>query len=67
VERGFRFLKDRSFRVAEIYLKRPSRIQALAMVMELSPRNLGGMKSGSCLQFSRICQNLLSRLEVSSL
>ena len=26
VERGFRFLKDPSFRVAEIYLKKPSRI-----------------------------------------
>ncbi|MFY9449069.1 MAG: IS1634 family transposase [Candidatus Methanoculleus thermohydrogenotrophicum] len=35
VERGFRFLKDRSFRVAEVYLKKPSRIQALAMVMVL--------------------------------
>ncbi|MDN7025659.1 IS1634 family transposase [Methanoculleus sp. FWC-SCC1] len=33
VERGFRFLKDPSFRVAEIYLKKPSRIQALAMIM----------------------------------
>lgn len=33
VERGFRFLKDKSFRVAEIYLKKPSRIQALAMIM----------------------------------
>lgn len=35
VERGFRFLKDPSFRVAEIYLKKPSRIQALAMIMVL--------------------------------
>ncbi len=35
VERGFRFLKDRSFRVSEVYLKKPSRIQALAMVMVL--------------------------------
>jgi len=33
VERGFRFLKDPSFRVAEIYLKKPARIQALAMIM----------------------------------
>jgi len=33
VERGFRFLKDRSFRVSEVYLKKPSRIQALAMVL----------------------------------
>ena len=24
VERGFRFLKDKSFRVAEVYLKKPS-------------------------------------------
>ena len=35
VERGFRFLKDPSFRVSEIYLKKPSRIQALAMIMVL--------------------------------
>lgn len=35
VERGFRFLKDSSFRVAEIFLKKPSRIQALAMIMVL--------------------------------
>ena len=35
VERGFRFLKDPSFRVSEIYLKKTSRIQALAMVMVL--------------------------------
>jgi len=35
VERGFRFLKDKSFRVAEIFLKKTSRIQALAMVMVL--------------------------------
>ncbi|WP_243668665.1 IS1634 family transposase [Methanoculleus chikugoensis] len=36
VERGgFRFLKDPSFRVAEIFLKKPSRIQALAMIMVL--------------------------------
>ena len=35
VERGFRFLKDASFRVVEIYLKEPSRIQALAMIMML--------------------------------
>jgi transposase len=35
VERGFRFLKDTSFRVAEIFLKKTSRIQALAMVMVL--------------------------------
>ena len=35
VERGFRFLKDKSFRVAEVFLKKTSRIQALAMVMVL--------------------------------
>lgn len=35
VERGFRFLKDKSFRVSEIYLKKKSRIQALAMIMVL--------------------------------
>ena len=32
-ERGFRFLKDKSFRVAEIFLKAVSRIQALVMVL----------------------------------
>jgi len=35
VERGFRFLKDKSFRVAEIFLKKTPRIQALAMAMVL--------------------------------
>ena len=35
VERGFRFLKDKSFRVSEVYLKKESRIEALAMVMVL--------------------------------
>jgi len=35
VERGFRFLKDRSFRVAEVFLKKTWRIQALAMVKML--------------------------------
>nr|WP_268878250.1 IS1634 family transposase [Methanofollis fontis] len=35
VERGFRFLKDKSFRVAEVFLKKTSRIQALAMIMVL--------------------------------
>lgn len=35
VERGFRFLKDKSFRVAEIFLKKNARIQALAMIMVL--------------------------------
>ena len=35
IERGFRFLKDKSFKVAEIFLKKNSRIQALAMIMVL--------------------------------
>lgn len=35
VERGFRFLKDKSFRVSEVYLKKEARIEALAMVMVL--------------------------------
>jgi len=35
VERGFRFLKDKSFRAAEVFLKKNSRIQALAMIMVL--------------------------------
>ena len=36
VEKGFRFLKDKSFRVAEVYLKSEKRIEALCMVMVLS-------------------------------
>ena len=36
VEKGFRFLKDKSFRVAEVYLKKEERIEALSMVMVLS-------------------------------
>ncbi len=36
VERGFRFLKDNSFRVSDVYLKKTSRIQALAMIMVLT-------------------------------
>lgn len=35
VERGFRFLKDKSFRVAEVFLKNESRIEALSMIMVL--------------------------------
>ena len=35
VERGFRFLKDPTFRIDDIYLKKTSRIQALAMIMVL--------------------------------
>jgi len=36
VERGFRFLKANSFRVSEIFLKKNTRIEALAMIMTLS-------------------------------
>ena len=36
VERGFRFLKDNSFRVSVVFLKKPTRIEALAMIMTLS-------------------------------
>jgi len=36
VERGFRFLKDKSFRVSEVYLKKPERIEALSMIMVLT-------------------------------
>jgi len=36
VERMFRFLKDRSFRISEVYLKMPERIEALSMVMVLT-------------------------------
>ena len=36
IERGFRFLKDKSFHVSEVYLKKESRIEALAMIMVLS-------------------------------
>jgi len=36
VERGFRFLKDNSFRVSEIFLKKNTRIEALAMIITLS-------------------------------
>jgi len=36
VERGFRFLKDKSFRVAEVYLKKKERIEALMVVMVIA-------------------------------
>jgi transposase len=36
VEKGFRFLKDKSFRVAEVYLKKEERIDALSMIMVLA-------------------------------
>jgi len=36
VERGFRFLKDPLFFVSSLFLKKPSRIQGLLMVMTLS-------------------------------
>jgi transposase len=35
VEQGFRFMKDKSFRVAEVYIKKPERIEALSMIMVL--------------------------------
>ncbi len=35
VERGFRFLKNKSFLVSEVFLKKPSRIEALAFIMVL--------------------------------
>jgi len=35
IERGFRFLKDKSFHVSEVYLKKESRIEALSMIMVL--------------------------------
>ncbi len=36
VERGFRFLKDPLFFVSSLFLKKPSRIQGLLMIMTLS-------------------------------
>ena len=36
VEHGFRFLKDKCFHVAEIYLKKEERIESLAMIMVLA-------------------------------
>lgn len=36
VERGFRFLKDKSFHVSEVYVKKEERIEALCMIMVLS-------------------------------
>ena len=36
VEKGFRFIKDKSFRVSEVYLKKPQRIEALSIVMVLT-------------------------------
>ena len=36
MERGFRFLKDSTFRVSQILLKKTERIQALLMVMVLT-------------------------------
>ena len=35
-ERGFRFLKDDSFLISDVYLKKPERIQALLLIMCLS-------------------------------
>ena len=36
VEKGFRFIKDKSFRVSEVYFKKPQRIEALSMIMVLT-------------------------------
>jgi transposase len=36
VEKGFRFIKDKSFRVSEVYLKKPQRIEALSIIMVLT-------------------------------
>jgi transposase len=36
VERGFRFLKDKKFHIAQVYLKKEERIQSLAMIMVLT-------------------------------
>jgi len=36
VERGFRFLKDPLFFTSSIFLKKPSRVQALALIMALT-------------------------------
>jgi transposase len=36
VERGFRFLKDKRFHIAQVYLKKEERIQSLAMIMVLT-------------------------------
>jgi transposase len=35
VERGFRFLKDKSFMVSDVFLKKETRIEALTMIMVL--------------------------------
>lgn len=35
-EGGFKFIKDNTFEVAAVFLKKPSRIQALMMIMSLS-------------------------------
>ena len=36
VKHGFHFLKDKSFHVAEIFLKKEERIQSLSMIMVLN-------------------------------
>jgi len=36
VERGFRFLKDNAFFVSSLYVEKPSRIEALIMIMTLA-------------------------------
>jgi transposase len=35
VEHGFKFIKDKSFHVSEVYLKKPHRIESLSMIMVL--------------------------------
>ena len=35
VEKGFRFLKDKTFSVSNVYLKKKTRIEALMMIMVL--------------------------------
>ena len=36
IERGFRFIKDKSFLVSDLYVKKTSRIHALVFIMALS-------------------------------
>ena len=36
VEKGFKFIKDKTFRVSDVYLKKPQRIEALSMIMVLT-------------------------------
>ena len=36
VERGFRFLKDPLFFVSSVFVKKPQRVEALALIMSLT-------------------------------